>query len=86
MRRGTAERSLRCCCRSTMLFSARNLVKSIQQQIFQMTDKTVDYKLKVLTVSVGISAAPYAAKTAGELLDNADMAVNHVKRTGKKRH
>lgn len=65
------------------VFSARNLVKSIQQQIFQMTDKTVDYKLKVLTVSVGISAAPYAAKTAGELLDNADMAVNHVKRTGK---
>lgn len=65
------------------VFSARNLVKSIQRQIFQMTDKTVDYKLKVLTVSVGISAAPYAAKTAEELLDNADMAVNHVKRTGK---
>lgn len=65
------------------VFSARNLVKSIQQQIFQMTDRTVDYKLKVLTVSVGISAAPYAAKSAKELLDNADMAVNHVKRTGK---
>ena len=48
-----------------------------------MTDRTVDYKLKVLTVSVGISAAPYAAKTAKELLDNADMAVNHVKHTGK---
>ena len=65
------------------VFSARNLVKSIQNQIFQMTDTTVDYKLKVLTVSVGISAAPYAAKTAGELLANADMAVNHVKRSGK---
>ena len=65
------------------VFSARNLVKSIQKQIFQMTDNTVDYKLKVLTVSVGISAAPYAAKTPKELLDNADMAVNHVKRTGK---
>lgn len=65
------------------VFSAQNLVKSIQRQIFQMTDTTVDYKLKVLTVSVGISAAPYAAKTAKELLDNADMAVNHVKRTGK---
>ena len=58
-------------------------MKSIQNQIFQMTDTTVDYKLKVLTVSVGISAAPYAAKTAGELLANADMAVNHVKRSGK---
>ncbi len=65
------------------VFSARNLVKSIQKQIFQMTDTTVDYKLKVLTVSVGISAAPYAAKTPEELLENADMAVNHVKRTGK---
>lgn len=65
------------------VFSARNLIKSIQKQIFQMTDRTVDYKLKVLTVSVGISAAPYAAKTAKELLDNADMAVNHVKHTGK---
>ena len=54
------------------VFSARNLVKSIQKQIFQMTDNTVDYKLKVLTVSVGISAAPYAAKTPKELLDNAD--------------
>ena len=50
------------------VFSAQNLVKSIQRQIFQMTDTTVDYKLKVLTVSVGISAAPYAAKTAKELL------------------
>lgn len=65
------------------VFSARNLVTSIQKQIFQMTDRTVDYKLKVLTVSVGISAAPYAAKTAKELLENADMAVNHVKHTGK---
>ena len=83
MQPGTAERSLRSCCLNTMYFSAQNLVKSIQRQIFQMTDTTVDYKLKVLTVSVGISAAPYAAKTAKELLDNADMAVNHVKRTGK---
>lgn len=65
------------------VFSARNLIKSIQKQIFQMTDRTVDYKLKVLTVSVGISAAPYAAKTAKELIENADMAVNHVKHTGK---
>ena len=48
-----------------------------------MTDQTVDYKLKVLTISAGISAAPYAAKSVEELLENADMAVNHVKRTGK---
>lgn len=48
-----------------------------------MTDQTVDYKLKVLTISAGISAVPYAAKSVEELLENADMAVNHVKRTGK---
>lgn len=65
------------------VFSAQNLVRSIQKQIFQMTDQTVDYKLKVLTISAGISAAPYAAKSVEELLENADMAVNHVKRTGK---
>ena len=50
------------------VFSAQNLVRSIQKQIFQMTDQTVDYKLKVLTISAGISAAPYAAKTVEELL------------------
>ena len=66
------------------VFSAQNLVRSIQKQIFQMTDQTVDYKLKVLTISAGISAVPYAAKSVEELLENADMAVNHVKRTGKK--
>ena len=48
-----------------------------------MRNDSADYKLKILTVSVGISAAPYAARSAKELLDNADLAVYHVKRSGK---
>ena len=40
-----------------------------------MRNDSADYKLKILTVSVGISAAPYAARSAKELLDNADLAV-----------
>ena len=39
--------------------------------------------LKQLTVSAGISVAPYAAHTEKELLDNADLAVYHVKHQGK---
>jgi len=48
-----------------------------------MSRESEDYKLKVLTVSAGISAAPYAASSVKELLDNVDMAVYHVKRNGK---
>lgn len=65
------------------IFSARNLAESIQKQILYMRNDSADYKLKILTVSVGISAAPYAARSAKELLDNADLAVYHVKRSGK---
>ena len=61
------------------IFSARNLAESIQKQILHMRNDSADYKLKILTVSVGISAAPYAARSAKELLDNADLAVYHVK-------
>ena len=42
------------------IFSARNLAESIQKQILHMRNDSADYKLKILTVSVGISAAPYA--------------------------
>lgn len=65
------------------VFSARTLAESIRRQIANMSWDSPEYKLKVLTVSVGISAAPYAAKTVKELLDNADLAVYHVKRNGK---
>ena len=42
-----------------------------------------DYKMKTLTVSVGISVAPFGASSATDLVNNADMAVYHVKHNGK---
>lgn len=38
-----------------------------------------------LTVSCGICVSPFAASTAKELMDNADMAVYHAKNAGKNR-
>ena len=40
-------------------------------------------KLKAVTVSAGISAAPYAARNVKELMENVDLAVYHVKHSGK---
>ena len=65
------------------LFSARNLVESIAKQIFVMNNRRTDMKLKAITVSAGISAAPYAAKNVKELMENVDLAVYHVKHSGK---
>lgn len=65
------------------LFSARNLVESIAKQIFVMNNQRTDMKLKAVTVSAGISAAPYAARTVKELMENVDLAVYHVKHSGK---
>ena len=65
------------------LFSARNLVESIEKQISVMNNRRTDMKLKAITVSAGISAAPYAAKNVKELMENVDLAVYHVKHSGK---
>ena len=65
------------------LFSARNLVESIEKQISVMNNSRTDMKLKAITVSAGISAAPYAAKNVKELMENVDLAVYHVKHSGK---
>lgn len=65
------------------IFSARNLVKNICQQIYQMNNQNQDYKLKAITVSAGVSAAPYGARSVKELMDNVDLAVYHVKHRGK---
>ena len=65
------------------VYGAKSLTESIQKQIFYMNQHSADCKLKVLTISAGISAAPYAARTVKELLENVDMAVYHVKRNGK---
>lgn len=65
------------------VYGARNLTETIRKQIMEMNRDCEDYKLKVLTVSAGISAAPYGASSASELVNNADMAVYHVKNNGK---
>ena len=67
------------------IFSARGLAENISAQINDINRQRGedDTYFKALTVSCGICAIPYAATTARELLSNADLAVYHVKRTGK---
>ena len=65
------------------LFFARNMVESIAKQIYVMNNRRTDMKLKAVTVSAGISAAPYAARNVKELMENVDLAVYHVKHNGK---
>ncbi|MBS6195379.1 MAG: diguanylate cyclase [Clostridiales bacterium] len=65
------------------VFSAENLAEGIRKQIYEMNQDSSEYKMKMLTVSVGISVAPFGASSAAELVNNADMAVYHVKRNGK---
>ena len=65
------------------IFGARALTESICRQINEMNQEKADLKLKQLTVSAGISAAPYAASSVRELIDNADLAVYQVKHAGK---
>lgn len=65
------------------VFSAKNLAEGIRKQIYEMNQESSEYKMKMLTVSVGISVAPFGASSSTELVNNADMAVYHVKRNGK---
>ena len=65
------------------LLGAKSLAESIRSQIMEMNKSATDYALKILTVSGGVCSIPYAASTVKELIDNADMAVYHVKRHGK---
>ena len=65
------------------IFAAKNLVETICKQIYVMNNRYEEVKLKSVTVSAGISAAPYAARNVKELMDNVDLAVYHVKHSGK---
>ena len=65
------------------MLSAKNLADNIRKQILNMNKSSSEYSLKVLTVSGGICAIPYGATTVKELVENADMAVFQVKRSGK---
>lgn len=65
------------------VFNAKRLAESIRDQIGEITTSLTGDRLKRLTISVGISVAPYGAKSVRELIDNADQAVFQVKRKGK---
>ena len=65
------------------IFSAKNLIESIAKQIYEMNNIHADVKLKAVTVSAGISALPYAARNVKELVETVDLAVYHVKHSGK---
>lgn len=65
------------------VFSARKLTETIRDQISGITHNSAGQRQKSLTISAGISVAPFGAKSVKELLDNADHAVYQVKRKGK---
>lgn len=65
------------------IYSAKKLIESIAKQIYVMNNSRTDMRLKAVTVSAGISATPYAVKTIKELMDTVDLAVYHVKHSGK---
>lgn len=65
------------------IYSARMLCESIAKQVARMEVIEAQYKLKPLTMSCGICAAPYMASTLEELIANTDFAVYSAKRAGK---
>ncbi len=65
------------------VFNAKRIAESIRDQIGEIVLSETGDRLKRLTISVGISVAPYGAKSVKELIDNADQAVFQVKRKGK---
>lgn len=62
---------------------ARTLAREIETRVAQINQKPERQRLKPLSVSVGICSAPYAASSAKELMDNADLAVYNAKQGGK---
>lgn len=59
------------------------MAENIRLQIADMNKHNKEYRLKILTLSGGICAIPYAASSVKELIDNADRAIYYVKRNGK---
>jgi len=65
------------------VYLAKRLTESIRDQISNIGKHITNYRQKSITISVGISIAPFGANSVKELLDNADHAVYQVKRKGK---
>lgn len=62
---------------------AQNMAQEIEQRVGEINLAPERHQLKPLSVSIGICSAPYAASTAKELMDNADLAVYNAKQGGK---
>ncbi len=62
---------------------ARTLAREIEERVARINQAPERCRLKMLSVSVGICSAPYAASSAKELMDNADLAVYNAKQGGK---
>ena len=61
----------------------RSLAEEIKRRVFEINQDPSRRRLKPLSISVGICSAPYAASSAKELMDNADLAVYNAKQGGK---
>ena len=61
----------------------RGLAREIGKRVAEINAVPERRRLKPLSVSAGICSAPYAASSAKELMDNADMAVYNAKQGGK---
>lgn len=65
------------------VFSTKKIAESIRDQVMSMRGSTTEYHQKPLTLSIGISVAPFGAKTMKELVENAEQAIYQIKRKGK---
>lgn len=65
------------------IYSAKVLTESILSQVRELNRREELFAMKMVTMSGGVCAAPYLASSSKELVENADMAVYRVKRTGK---
>ena len=64
---------------------AEMLTEQIQYTITNRVRQNSGPSERGITVSCGICVSPFAASTAKELMENADMAVYHAKNAGKNR-
>ena len=62
---------------------AEQFTVELQEKIRNLNQEQGGNGLQLLTVSAGISGIPEAAKSAKELLETADFAIHHVKRSGR---
>jgi diguanylate cyclase (GGDEF)-like protein/putative nucleotidyltransferase with HDIG domain len=62
---------------------ANTLAQDVAQRVAAINSAPERRAFKLLSVSIGICAAPYAASSAKELMDNADLATYTAKQGGK---